>query len=328
MSSMKSLMWDDVHAQGGSPSSGSSGHAPGRRSGRLTARLLAFGAAAALAVALMPAAATAAPVRPHVVAAIPSGDWTQFHNGPTREGNNTQETTLSASNVSDLRLAWTGTSGNTFWSSPAVANGVVYVGSEDGKLYAFAVGCARGGGSCPPLWTGTTGGAIFASPAVSNGVVYIGSADGKLYAFDAAGLIGCSGSPKTCSPLWTSVATGGVISGSPAVVNGVVYDGSADGKLYAFDAAGVTGCSGSPKTCNPLWTAASGGLFDTSAPAVANGVVYIGSDDQQAVCLRRGRGDRLQRQPQDLHSALDGRYRRRYLLLARGRERRGLRRLR
>jgi hypothetical protein len=42
-------------------------------------------------------------------------------------------------------------------SSPAVANGVVYVGSGDGKLYAYAVGCASGGGTCTPLWTATTG---------------------------------------------------------------------------------------------------------------------------------------------------------------------------
>ncbi len=33
-------------------------------------------------------------------------------------------------------------------SSPSVANGVVYVGSNDGKLYAFAVGCGTGGATC------------------------------------------------------------------------------------------------------------------------------------------------------------------------------------
>src|SRR5581483_4045803 len=56
------------------------------------------------------------------------------------------------------------------------------------------------------------------------------------------------------------------------------YVGSGDGKLYAFDAAGVTGCSGSPKTCAPLWTAATGG-YVWSSPAVAGGVVYVGSSD-------------------------------------------------
>ena len=41
-------------------------------------------------------------------------------------------------------------------SSPAVANGVVFVGAFDGKLYAFdADGCGRA--TCTPLWTGATG---------------------------------------------------------------------------------------------------------------------------------------------------------------------------
>jgi outer membrane protein assembly factor BamB len=57
-----------------------------------------------------------------------------------------------------------------------------------------------------------------------------------------------------------------------------VFIGSEDAKLYAFDAAGLTNCSGTPKACGPLWTGATGApIF--SSPAVASGVVYIGSDD-------------------------------------------------
>ena len=50
--------------------------------------------------------------------------------------------------------------------------------------------------------------------------------------------------------------------------------GSTDGKLYAFSAAGTTGCSGTPKTCAPLWTSTTtnGPLY--ASPAVANGMVY------------------------------------------------------
>jgi outer membrane protein assembly factor BamB len=79
---------------------------------------------------------------------------------------------------------WTGATGGFIDSSPAVANGVVYVGSADHKLYAFPASC--GGAVCAPLWTGLTGSFIDSSPAVANGVVYVGSADGKLYAFDLA----------------------------------------------------------------------------------------------------------------------------------------------
>jgi outer membrane protein assembly factor BamB len=62
-------------------------------------------------------------------------------------------------------------------SSPAVANGVVYVGAGDDKLHAFDA--ARG----TKLWTATTGASVDSSPTVANGMVYVGSADGKLYAF-------------------------------------------------------------------------------------------------------------------------------------------------
>jgi outer membrane protein assembly factor BamB len=223
----------------------------------------------------MPGAAIAAPAQPNVV--VISGDWTQFHNGPSRQGYNSVETTISPSNVGALGVAWTGLTGDWIDSSPAVANGVVYVGSGDGKLYAYAVGCGRGAGSCTPLWTATTGGEINSSPAVANGVVYIGSDNGKLYAFDAAGITNCSGSPKSCAPLWTAT-TGDEVNSSPAVADGVVYVASLDNKLYAFDAAGITGCSGNPTVCTPLWTGATGNdIF--SAPAVAGGVVYVGSLD-------------------------------------------------
>jgi outer membrane protein assembly factor BamB len=68
---------------------------------------------------------------------------------------------------------------------------------------------------------------------------------------------------------------------SPAVANGVVYVGSEDHNLYAFDATGTTNCSGSPKSCSPLWTARTGGAIGDSSPAVANGVVYVGAADNK-----------------------------------------------
>ena len=54
------------------------------------------------------------------------------------------------------------------YSSPAVANGVVYVGSDD-NVYALN---ARTGAL---LWSYTTGEYVVSSPAVANGVVYVGS---------------------------------------------------------------------------------------------------------------------------------------------------------
>ena len=76
---------------------------------------------------------------------------------------------------------WAATMGGAiYYSSPAVANGVVYVGSRDYKLYAFN---ARNG---VMLWSSSTGSLIDSSPAVTNGVVYVGSENYKLYTFHLA----------------------------------------------------------------------------------------------------------------------------------------------
>ena len=178
-------------------------------------------------------------------------DWAQFHYGPRHSGYNPFENVLDASNVSGLGQAWTAVTGNSIISSPAVANGVVYVGSWDYNLHAFNASTGA------ELWTAATGGGIESSPAVANGVVYVGSGDNNLYAFNAS-----SG-----AQLWKA-ATGGFIHSSPAVANGVVYVGSGDNDLYAFNAS--TGAQ--------LWKTATKG-FIHSSPAVANGVVCVGSDD-------------------------------------------------
>ncbi len=64
------------------------------------------------------------------------------------------------------------------------------------------------------------------------------------------------------------------------MANGTLYVGGEDHIVYAFDADGVTGCGGSPKTCAPLWTARTGGTV-SSSPALVNGVVFVGSGDHR-----------------------------------------------
>jgi outer membrane protein assembly factor BamB len=242
-----------------------------RRSRRIVARLLAVATASALILGLGSASAYGA-----------TGDWTQFRESQAHQARNSTETLLTDTNAHALAVAWTGATGGAVNSSPAVANGVVYVGSSDGKLYAFAVGCATGGGTCSPIWTGTTGGAIDSSPAISNGKVYVGSSDGKLYAFAA----GCSTGGGSCSPLWTA-STGAPIHSSPAIDGGVIYIGSESQKLYAFGASGTAGCSGTPKTCSPIWTGSTSGAVESS-PAVSSGVVYVGSNDGKLYAFATG----------------------------------------
>ena len=112
-------------------------------------------------------------------------DWPAFRNSPKHKGFNPLENVLDSSNVSGLDEAWeSAATGNSIFSSPAVANGVVFVGSRDNKVYAFPASCST---PCSPLWSSAaTGGGISSSPAVANGVVFVGSDDAKLYTYDLA----------------------------------------------------------------------------------------------------------------------------------------------
>jgi outer membrane protein assembly factor BamB len=60
-------------------------------------------------------------------------------------------------------------------STPAVANGMVYIGSEDGNLYALS----EKDGSLK--WKYKTDGMV-STPAVANDMVYFGSHDFNVYA--------------------------------------------------------------------------------------------------------------------------------------------------
>jgi len=99
----------------------------------------------------------------------------------------------------------------SFYSTPAVAFGRVYIGSLDGFVYSFAASNGK------LAWRHKTGNYVYSSPAVASipgagPTVYIGSYDGRLYAFDAR-----SGRVR-----WAHNA-GGKISGSPVVVGDLVF---------------------------------------------------------------------------------------------------------
>jgi outer membrane protein assembly factor BamB len=203
-------------------------------------------------------------------------DWPQFRFDDAHTGFNPLETTLSRANVPQLTVAWQAQLGMLVnFSSPAVVGGVAYIGSSDGRLWAFpADGCGQS--LCTtPLWSSTSLAQIIDSPTVSGGFVYVGSQtsptsnDGKLDVFSAAG---CG--QAVCPPLWQGVAgTQSILGSSPTVSGGRVYVGSFDHKLYVFDA---NGCG--QARCRPLWTGGTGGSIE-STPTVTGQSVLVGSDD-------------------------------------------------
>src|SRR5690349_639242 len=82
--------------------------------------------------------------------------------------------------VSELHgVKWKLKTGGAVYSSPAVSDGVVFVGSNDGRLYAVD---AESGAI---KWKFAAKARIASSPAVSHQTVYVGSYDSQLYAIDA-----------------------------------------------------------------------------------------------------------------------------------------------
>lgn len=232
-------------------------------SGVLTSRrtVLALAAASFTGLALVGsglpvAASTAMPTHQGPQSPAVASSWPQFRYGPARNGVNPAEHTINSSNVGSLTQKWSFHTGGPVRSSPAVVGGVVFIGSNDGKVYALnaATGAL--------VWSRHVGTTIRSSPAVVAGTLYVGSSNHLLYALNAA-----SGAVR-----WTG-STGGPITSSPAVSGALVYIGSQDGSVYAFPAAG---CGHS--TCTARWARPTGGAVESS-PAVWHGSVYIGSDN-------------------------------------------------
>jgi PKD repeat protein len=162
-------------------------------------------------------------------------------------------------------VRWSTYTNGAVTSSPAVVDGVVYVGSNDNQVYAFNAGTGA------KLWSTYTNGEVTSSPAVVDGVVYIGSKDRHVYALNAV----------NGTKIW-STYTNDEVTSSPAVVDGVVYIGSKDRHVYAFNAG----------TGGKLWSTYTNGEV-TSSPAVVDGVVYIGSKDRHVYAFNTANGTKI-----------------------------------
>jgi outer membrane protein assembly factor BamB len=117
------------------------------------------------------------------------------------------------------------------------------------------------------VWEAKLGRVIDSSAAVAKGTLYI-ETDGQ-YTHTDNDVVAMNAS--TGDILWSVMVPtsngGGIVMSSPAIANGVLYVGSGDGTLYAFDAS----------TGTLLWNSGSLGEFVMASPAVSNGMVYVDS---------------------------------------------------
>ena len=68
--------------------------------------------------------------------------WSEFHRH-NMQRRNPYEKVLNVNNVGSLHKKWSYKTAGGVYSSPAVANGVVYVGSYNGYVYAFGLKTGR-----------------------------------------------------------------------------------------------------------------------------------------------------------------------------------------
>jgi outer membrane protein assembly factor BamB len=181
----------------------------------------------------------------------------------------TQETTMNAH--------WIFQTGAAIWGSPSLSDGILFIGSDDGNLYALDPG------NGDLKWKFASAGIVRSKPAVEAGLVYFASDDGFLYALDAGNGekawstdIGNFLDRTTREDLGGSPDPNGYdyVQSSPVVAEDTVYVGSLDGNLYALAAD-----TGAVK-----WTFKTQGKVRGTA-AVDQGIVYFGSWDKLMYAL-------------------------------------------
>jgi outer membrane protein assembly factor BamB len=192
--------------------------------------------------------------------AIGTTSWPMWRHDPAHSA-------MGQSGPANLTLRWKYTTNGAVSSSPSIVDGRVYVGSQDKNIYCLD---ARSGSF---IWNFSTNIRLESSPAVVDGKVYVGPDDGNVYCLDA----------YDGSLLWEQNA-GGFIQGdfasavilrsSPIVVNSRVYVGSLDTNVYCFDA----------NNGDINWTYKTEGYI-TSSPAVADGAVYVISQEPDSGAL-------------------------------------------
>ena len=152
-------------------------------------------------------------------------------------------------------------------SAATVANGTVYIGSADKRLYAVDAGSGR------EKWHFDTKDIVRSTPAAAEGRVFIGSYDHNVYAVDA----------RTGAQIWKYDTLRDVVS-SPLVAGGTVYIGSRCSDLFAFDAA-----TGKIKWKFFYWSS-----WVESSARIRDGILYVGSSDiQQLFAINAATGKKV-----------------------------------
>ena len=170
-----------------------------------------------------------------------------------------------------LALKWKFKTDGEIKSSPAIDNGLVFVGSSDANVYAVDLENGR------QAWKYHTEDAVEASPCVIEETVFIGSSDDFLYALDA----------KTGQLRWKYETDGQILGAanwtkSPDGHRAWIILGSYDNKLHCVDSTNG----------NVMWTYETDNYINGS-PAVGDGKTVFGGCDAMIHVVSLADGSRI-----------------------------------
>jgi outer membrane protein assembly factor BamB len=192
-------------------------------------------------------------------------DWPMFHHDPSLSG----VSTSAAPQINQTLWIFSGSASENFASSsPAISNGLVFIGSSVKETIGTVYALNSTTGSM--VWSFKADFGVFTSPSVTNGIVYVSSED-TLYALNAS----------TGNQIWSTQRA----DTSPVVADGIVYVDGGDGNFNALNAS----------TGSLIWSyPISEFSLAATAPAVANGIVYVGAlNDHNVYALNAATGSKI-----------------------------------
>ncbi len=181
-----------------------------------------------------------------------------------------------AFNAADGKEVWRAKPGGPLRGAPTVANGSLYVLSQDNQIYALD----QADGKVQWVQSGTleTQGVFgVAAPAASQGTIVSGFSSGELNAYRYENGRVLWGDALSRTSITTSVSSLSDIDADPVIDNGRVFAVGQGGRMVSVDLA----------TGQRLWEQNFAGI---STPWIAGEWLFIVTDDARLVCLARSNG--------------------------------------
>ncbi len=181
-----------------------------------------------------------------------------------------------ALNAADGKEAWRAKPGGPLRGAPTIANGNVYVLSQDNQIFALGEGDGK------VQWTGNAtieAQGVFgvAAPAASAGSVVAGFSSGELNAYRYENGRVLWQDALSRASITTSVSSIADIDADPVIDNGRVYAVGQGGRMVALELS----------TGQRLWEENIAGI---STPWIAGEWLFVVTDDARLICLARSNG--------------------------------------